>query len=135
MTTMLKADPSGAVTLPADLCRAAGVAPGADLVAEVQAGRIVLAPVRPPVWERILALTADAPPAELEVDFNVDVYFPKENAYRPLGEISPVVRTLAREQFDDYVKRVRVFVHPRIATEARQLRNLSERLANAIGRT
>ena len=25
-----------------------------------------------------------------------------------------MVRTLAREQFDDYVKRVRVFVHPRL---------------------
>ena len=64
MTTMLKADPSGAVTLPADLCRAAGVAPGADLVAEVQAGRIVLQPAAAPFWERIAAMTADIPPEE-----------------------------------------------------------------------
>ncbi|HKB40514.1 MAG TPA: AbrB/MazE/SpoVT family DNA-binding domain-containing protein [Gemmataceae bacterium] len=65
MTTILKADPSGAVTLPAELCRAAGLAPGAELVAEVEAGRIVLGPARPPIWERVVALTADAPPEEL----------------------------------------------------------------------
>src|SRR4029079_14752369 len=51
----------------------------------------------------------DAPPVELEVEFDVDVYFSKERLYRRLGDVSPVVRTLAREQFDDYVKRVRVF--------------------------
>jgi antitoxin component of MazEF toxin-antitoxin module len=65
MSTIIKADASGAVTLPADLCRAAGVEPGADLMAEVQTGRIVLQLARPPIWERILALTADAPPEEL----------------------------------------------------------------------
>jgi HD superfamily phosphohydrolase len=74
----------------------------------------------------------DAPPAELEVDFDIEVYFSKSGVYRRLGEISPVVRTLAREQFDDYVKRVRVFVHPHIAAEARLLPNLNERLAAAI---
>jgi HD superfamily phosphohydrolase len=59
----------------------------------------------------------DAPPVEREVEFQVDVYFTKERCYRPLGEISPVVRTLAERQFDDYVKRVRVFAHPRVADE------------------
>jgi antitoxin component of MazEF toxin-antitoxin module len=62
MATMLKADSSGAVTLPAELCRAAGVAPGADLVADVQNGRIVLGPVRPSLAERIAALAHDLPP-------------------------------------------------------------------------
>jgi antitoxin component of MazEF toxin-antitoxin module len=66
MSTMLKADAGGAVLLPAELCRAAGVEPGADLVADVQAGRIVLAAARPPFWERIAALTADIPPEELD---------------------------------------------------------------------
>ena len=28
-----------------------------------------------------------------------------------------MVRTLAREQFDDYVKRVRIFVHPRLVAK------------------
>ena len=65
MSTIVKADADGAITLPADLCRAAGLAPGAELVAEVQAGRIVIEGPRMPFWERILALTADAPPEEL----------------------------------------------------------------------
>jgi antitoxin component of MazEF toxin-antitoxin module len=64
MSAIIKADASGAVTLPADLCRAAGVTPGADLVAEVQDGRIVLQPAMAPFWERIAALTADIPPEE-----------------------------------------------------------------------
>lgn len=66
MSMILKADSTGALTLPAQLCRAAGVAPGADLVAEVQAGRIVLERPRRPIWEEILALTADIPPEELD---------------------------------------------------------------------
>jgi antitoxin component of MazEF toxin-antitoxin module len=64
MSTIIKADATGAVILPAEFCRAAGVAPGADLVAEVQDGRIVLQPAAPPFWERIAALTADIPPEE-----------------------------------------------------------------------
>jgi hypothetical protein len=74
----------------------------------------------------------DAPPTELEVDFDIEVYFTKQDTYRRLGDISPVVRTLAKEQFDNFVKRVRIFVHPRIATTARQIPNLSDRLAAAI---
>ena len=77
----------------------------------------------------------DAPPTELEVDFDIEVFFPKEQAYRRLGDISPVVRTLAQEQFDDYVKRVRVFVHPRIAAEAARIPDLSKRLADSIDAT
>ncbi len=57
----------------------------------------------------------DAPPVKLEVDFDIDIYYPKEDRYRALGDVSPVVRTLARQQFDDHVKRVRIFVHPRLA--------------------
>jgi antitoxin component of MazEF toxin-antitoxin module len=66
MSTIIKADAGGAVLLPAELCREAGVEPGADLVAEVQAGRIVLQRPRRPFWERIAALTADLPPEELD---------------------------------------------------------------------
>ena len=66
MSTIVKADAGGAVTLPAELCRAAGVEPGADVIAEVQAGRVVLGPVRLTLAERIAALTADAPPEELD---------------------------------------------------------------------
>jgi uncharacterized protein len=74
----------------------------------------------------------DAPPAELEVDFDIDVYFAKSGVFRRLGDISPVVRTLAQEQFDNYVKRVRIFVHPRISDAARSLMNLTDRLAETI---
>jgi HD superfamily phosphohydrolase len=74
----------------------------------------------------------DAPPAELEVDFDIEVFYPKEGVYRRLGDVSPVVRTLAKEQFDDYVKRVRIFVHPRIAAEAARLPDLAKRLAATI---
>ena len=74
----------------------------------------------------------DAPPAKLEVDFKVAVYFQKQDIYRNLGDISPVVRTLAQEQFDNYVKRVRIFVHPRIADAARNVPALAERLAETI---
>jgi len=58
------------------------------------------------------AVLIDAPPVGLEVQFDVDVYSPKTNTYRPLGEVSPVVNTLAKRQFDDFVKQVRVFVEP-----------------------
>jgi HD superfamily phosphohydrolase len=67
----------------------------------------------------------DAPPAKREVEFQVDVLFTKEHRYRAFGDVSPVVQTLALRQFDDYVKRVRVFVHPRIADACRQLGDLA----------
>ena len=54
-------------------------------------------------------LLIDAPPIEREVEFRISVFYPKENRYRSLESASPVVRSLAREQFDDYVKRVRIF--------------------------
>ncbi|MBN2295077.1 MAG: HD domain-containing protein [Pirellulales bacterium] len=76
----------------------------------------------------------DAPPVEREVQFDVDIFFPKQNLYRPLDEVSPVVRTLAKDQFDDYVKRVRIFAHPRIVGELRNLENLSQLLIEAIER-
>ncbi len=74
----------------------------------------------------------DAPPVELEVQFNVDIFFPKENCYRSLGEVSPVVDTLARKQFDDYVKRVRLFVHPSLADDLSRLDDLGPPLLEAI---
>lgn len=70
----------------------------------------------------------DAPPVEREVEFNVDVYFKKARTYRRLGEVSPVVRALAREQFDDYVKRVRIFTHPRLAEQLRGMKDLTQHL-------
>ncbi len=77
----------------------------------------------------------DSPPVALEVQFDVQIHFPKENRWRPLGEVSPVVRTLATEQFDDYVKRVRIFAHPRLVADLRRLDNLTELLDEAIRQT
>lgn len=74
----------------------------------------------------------DAPPTKLEVAFDIDVYAAKKGTYHALGDLSPVVRTLAQEQFDKYVKRVRVFIHPRLADAARSLPNLTNRLKNSI---
>jgi len=56
----------------------------------------------------------DAPPVGLEVQFDVDVYYPENDSFRRLGDVSPVVKTLAQRQFDDFVKQVRVFVAPGI---------------------
>ena len=54
----------------------------------------------------------DAPPAKLEVQFNIDIFNARSESWCPLGEVSPMVHTLAKKQFDDYVKRVRVFCKP-----------------------
>ena len=77
----------------------------------------------------------DAPPVKLEVEFDVDVYYPKSNAYRRLGDVSPVVKTLAREQFDNYVKRVRIFVSPRLLVPFNQLGAVDELVVKAIDET
>ena len=58
-------------------------------------------------------LLLDAPPAHREVQFRVDV-IDADGEPRPLSDVSPVTRTLAAEQFDEHVKRVRLFVHPRL---------------------
>lgn len=51
----------------------------------------------------------DAPPVKLEVDIDVDV-LGRDGTVRTLGEVSPVASALARQQFDNQVKQVRVFV-------------------------
>lgn len=76
----------------------------------------------------------DAPPMMREVEFDIDVHFVKERRYRPLGEVSPVVRALAERQFDDYVKRVRIFGHPRIAAELRALESLPQLVEQTLDR-
>jgi HD superfamily phosphohydrolase len=57
----------------------------------------------------------DAPPVHKEVEFRVDVFTAKTGRHQPLGEVSPVVAALARTQFDDSVKRVRVFATAEVA--------------------
>jgi HD superfamily phosphohydrolase len=74
----------------------------------------------------------DAPPGNREVEFQVDIWFPKENRYRPLREVSPVVRALAGTQFDDYVKRVRIFAHPGRASRLAAIDGLSAKIAAIV---
>jgi len=56
----------------------------------------------------------DAPPQHREVEFRVDVWFRSSKEYRPLREVSPIVDAMAKTQFDDCVKKVRIFVSPEI---------------------
>jgi len=76
----------------------------------------------------------DAPPVGLEVEFDIEVCFPKERCYRALGDISPVVRTLARKQFDDFVKRVRIFAHPDLMHDMNGGEGVEDSLRRAIDR-
>ena len=56
-----------------------------------------------------LDLLVDAPPQHREVEFRVDIFLPSEQRFRPLREVSPIVDSMARTQFDDCVKKVRLF--------------------------
>jgi len=67
------------------------------------------------------ALLLDAPPAEREIEFRLDVRERPaagtvEPIWRPLADLSPVVRSLAHEQFDHLVKRARIFAPADVAT-------------------
>lgn len=76
----------------------------------------------------------DAPPVKRETAFDVEVWFAKDDRYRRLADISPLVASFARLDFDDYVKRVRVFTAPEIAPAVAGLRDLDELMVRAIER-
>lgn len=76
-------------------------------------------------------LLIDAPPVHKEVEFKVDIFHPKEGVYRPLSQVSPVVAALAKTQFDDYVKRVRVFAEPALARELAEQKDFTRWLLEA----
>ncbi len=62
-----------------------------------------------------LEVLIDAPPAKREVQFDLPVRQPTGRhgaTFISLAAVSPVVRSLATEQFDNFVKQVRVFVAP-----------------------
>lgn len=62
----------------------------------------------------------DAPPLKLEVQFNIQVQ-QSSGSFLSLGELSPVASTLANQQFDNLVKRVRIFVAPHLRDSLRTL--------------
>ena len=74
----------------------------------------------------------DAPPVKLEVQFNIEIYDSKRDVYRNLGDVSPMVKTLATKQFDDFVKKVRAFAHPSIAQDLRDSDQLESTLMDAL---
>lgn len=77
-------------------------------------------------------LLIDAPPVGLEVQFNVEVFFPRDNRHVPLGEISPVVQTLAQRQFDNFVKQVRIFVDPEYLPDLTKIPQLEDHLRRRL---
>ncbi|MBQ9456503.1 MAG: HD domain-containing protein [Thermoguttaceae bacterium] len=62
----------------------------------------------------------DAPSQTREIEFRVTIRT-APGIFRPLKEVSPVVRALAVEQFDDQVKRVRIYVHPRLVVRKEEI--------------
>ncbi|MCF0233762.1 MAG: hypothetical protein HUK22_02135 [Thermoguttaceae bacterium] len=77
-------------------------------------------------------LLIDATPPEKDAQALIDVYDQAENAYRPLADVSPVVRALSREQFDASVKRVRFFAAEERVSALRQIPRFTARIAAAL---
>jgi len=73
----------------------------------------------------------DTPPVKLEVQFDLRVRM-RDGSFRDLSELSPVVQSLATQQFDSLVKRVRVFVAPACREAVRTL-DLPSLVRNALG--
>ncbi|MFM9059449.1 MAG: HD domain-containing protein [Planctomycetaceae bacterium] len=87
------------------------------------------------------AILIDAPPAEKEVEFRLQVRERPARetgsrgnpgpAWRRLEDVSPLVRSLAHEQFDDLVKRVRIFAAPEMAEAVASCDGLEALVAQA----
>jgi HD superfamily phosphohydrolase len=76
----------------------------------------------------------DAPPVKLEVDINVTVVT-RDGDVKALADVSPVADALARQQFDDHVKRVRIFVHPTLRDSLAPLLNNDTWIVRAVEKT
>jgi HD superfamily phosphohydrolase len=86
-------------------------------------------------------LLIDAPPAEREVEFRLEVRELTEARsatsryrWRSLAELSPVVRSLAHEQFDNLVKRVRLFAPAESAAAIAECDGLDELILEAAAK-
>jgi len=75
----------------------------------------------------------DAPPQHREVEFRVDVWFRSSNEYRPLREVSPIVDAMAHNQFDDCVKKVRIFIAPHVRELIPQDLSIDELILETFG--
>ena len=82
-------------------------------------------------------LLIDAPPAAREIEFRLQVreragIGPQRTAaWRRLEDVSPVVRSLAHEQFDNLVKKVRIFAPPGMAEAIGGCRDLEPMILEA----
>jgi HD superfamily phosphohydrolase len=83
-------------------------------------------------------LLIDAPPAEREIEFRLQVreHHPEGKgastwSWVPLADRSPLVRSLAQEQFDDVVKRVRIFAPSELAESLSACPGLEELVLEA----
>ena len=82
-------------------------------------------------------LLVDAPPVEREVEFRLQVRERPDRGnaaaprWRRLEDVSPVVRSLAHEQFDNLVKRVRIFAEPDVAAAIAHCDGLEAMLVEA----
>lgn len=83
-------------------------------------------------------LLVDAPPAEREIEFRLQVRERRPGgegssawAWIPLADRSPLIRSLAREQFDDVVKRVRIFAPDEVAARLAACPGLEELVLEA----
>lgn len=93
-------------------------------------------------WSRRLGVPAqageilvDAPPAQAETQFQINVRGSRGVGSRPLHAVSPVVQALAMQQFDGMVKKVRLFVEPALLERLRAGKMelaMEEVLADAI---
>ncbi|MDG2130889.1 MAG: HD domain-containing protein [Fuerstiella sp.] len=74
----------------------------------------------------------DAPPLHREVEFKVDIYFPAEQTYRPLRDVSPIVASMSNTAFDDCVKRVRICVSDNVVPLQLKPEVIDELLQGAV---
>jgi uncharacterized protein len=75
-------------------------------------------------------LIIDAPPPKLEVQFKIEVR-QSSGKFVQLGDLSPVIQTLTTQQFDNLVKRVRIFVKPELRKQLEN-RPIQEYLSSVL---
>lgn len=71
-----------------------------------------------------LDILIDAPPIHREVEFNVDVFDAQTGLWSALRDMSPIVNAMSNTDFDDCVKRVRIFVSAHLLEPLRRLTDL-----------
>lgn len=79
-----------------------------------------------------LDLLVDAPPVQKEVEFRIEIVDSRTGRSRQLEDVSPVVRTLAATQFDELVKRVRVFASPDAARRLAEIPDSADWLRDVL---